>query len=69
MESISRWIKNVIREEYNKTEAAPDKVKAHEVRAWAASLAWSHNTSLKDIMEAAYWFGREKRECSGKVRK
>ena len=56
--SISRWIKNTIREAYSKTDAIPDNVKAHEVRAWASSLAWAHNTSLKDIMEAAYWFGR-----------
>ena len=58
--SISRWIKNVIKEAYNRPEvnSQPDNVRAHEVRAWATSLAWANNTSLKDIMEAAYWFGR-----------
>ena len=58
--SISRWIKNVIREAYCSPEVTgqPDNVRAHEVRAWATSLAWANNTSLKDLMEAAYWFGR-----------
>ena len=56
--SISRWIKNVIRQAYNQSKASmPDDVRAHEVRAWASSLAWANNTSLKAIMEAAYWFG------------
>ena len=56
--SISRWIKNVIKLAYIQSKASmPDDVRAHEVRAWASSLAWANNTSLKAIMEAAYWFG------------
>ena len=36
----------------------PNLVRAHEIRALASSLAWFNNTSLADIMNAAYWFGR-----------
>ena len=58
--SISRYIKNVIKEAYCRSEVSdlPDNMRAHEVRAWATSLAWANNTSLSDIMNAAYWFGR-----------
>ena len=30
----------------------------HEIRAWAASLAWAHNSSMSDICDAAYWFNQ-----------
>ena len=60
--SVSRWIKNVIKSAYDNAEAEDkskvNNMKAHEVRAWAASIAWANNTSLHDIMRAAYWFGR-----------
>jgi hypothetical protein len=29
--------------------------KAHEVRAWAASLAVAHSSRLEDVLQAAYW--------------
>ena len=29
--------------------------KAHEVRAWATSLAAKHTTSMPDLLKAAYW--------------
>ena len=32
-----------------------ERFRAHEIRAWASSLAWHNNTSLFDIMEAAFW--------------
>ena len=59
--SISRWIKTLIRQAYStwsdvNVPASPGSSRAHEVRAWASSLAWAHNTSLQSIMEAGYWF-------------
>ena len=59
MASISRWIKNVFKRAYN-AEAINEPVnsRAHEIRAWASSLAWANNTSLHDIMEADYCFGK-----------
>ena len=60
--SVSRWIKNVIKSAYDKAEAEDKSslknTRAHEIRAWASSIAWANNTSLQDIMQAAYWFGR-----------
>jgi hypothetical protein len=29
--------------------------RAHEVRAWAATLAAIHSTRLEDLLHAAYW--------------
>ena len=55
--SVSRWIREVIRGAY----AAEDgnvldhNPRAHEVRAWAASLAFAHSYSLLDVLQAAYW--------------
>ena len=56
--TISRWIKNLIQSAFSQStgSARPRNCKSHEVRAWAASLAWANNSSLKSIMEAAYWF-------------
>ena len=56
--TISRWIKNLIKSAFSQStgSAEPRNCKSHEVRAWAASLAWANNSSLKAIMEAAYWF-------------
>ena len=31
-----------------------DKARAHEIRAWATTLA-SKSTSLTEVMQAAYW--------------
>ena len=58
--SISRWIKSVIQSAYSTTEVdeASKSSRAHEVRAWAASLAWANNASLQSIMEAGYWFSQ-----------
>lgn len=34
------------------------KVKAHEVRAVATSMAFRHNTSLASILQATFWRSR-----------
>ena len=58
--SISRWLRNVIKSAYvnSGVASAPPSSRPHEIRAWASSLAWVHNASLADIMDAAYWFGQ-----------
>ena len=55
--TVSRWIRDVIARAYNSSSdvADPKSFRAHEVRAWASSLAFSHNTSLEDVMKAAFW--------------
>ena len=55
--TISRWLRNVIKRAYTSTGAGVASVdcRAHEIRAWAASLAWAHNTSLNSILDAAFW--------------
>ena len=56
--TISFWLRQVILFAYK--NANPDaltlvKVKAHEVRALATSLAFSKNMSLSEVMHAASW--------------
>ena len=53
--TISRWLKTVIRAAFASSVNGSERFRAHEIRAWASSLAWHNNTSLHDIMEAAYW--------------
>ena len=36
----------------------PSGPRAHEIRAWASSLAWAHNVQISKIMDAAYWFNQ-----------
>ena len=58
--SISRWLKSVIKLAYSDSacDSEPRSMRAHEIRAWASSLAWANNTSLSSIMEAGYWFSQ-----------
>ena len=55
--TISRWIREVIISAYKCLP--PDqrnfRARAHEVRALAASLAFKCTTSLKEVLDAAYW--------------
>ena len=55
--SVSRWIREVIRGAYAavESEGLAQNPRAHEVRAWAASLAFSNSFSLLDVLQAAYW--------------
>ena len=56
--TISAWIKKCVLFCYEKsrTVKAPSfKVKAHDVRALASSLAFTNHVSLSDIMEACTW--------------
>ena len=54
--TVSRWIRDVIARAYNSSSDVvdPKSFTAHEVRAWASSLAFSHTSSLEDVMKAAF---------------
>ena len=55
--TISRWIREVISSAYKNLPADQRcvKARAHEVRAWASSMAFSFTKSLKEVLDAAYW--------------
>ena len=53
--TISRWIREVIKSAYAAENRVPSNPRAHEVRAWATSLAFSHSYSIIDVLQAAYW--------------
>jgi hypothetical protein len=60
--SIARWIITLVRRAYSwvgkKEGSQPLPLtgnKAHEVRAWATSLAALHSARLEDVLRAAYW--------------
>ena len=54
--TISRWLKTLIKAAFSgSVDNGCERFRAHEIRAWASSLAWHNNTSLFDIMEAAFW--------------
>ena len=53
--SISRWLKLSIKNAYASSSERCSSSRAHEVRAWAASSAFAHSSSLKDVLAAAYW--------------
>ena len=58
--SISTWLSKVIRRAYedaNNQSLALVNIKAHEVRAMAASWAFFNNVPYSEIMQAAYWKG------------
>ena len=37
------------------SDAVPASWRAHEIRAWAASLAFASSVPLVDTLDAAYW--------------
>ena len=56
--SISRWIASTIKLAYS--QLPPEdrnllQVRSHELRALAASWAFLHQSSLDDVLSAAYW--------------
>ena len=55
--SISRWVKQVIVEAYNRAGVSLEGVtpRAHEVRALSTSVAFINDCSLPAILDAAYW--------------
>ena len=51
--TVSRWVRELIFLAYNSTP--PANARAHELRAWSSSLALALNVAIDDIMAAAYW--------------
>ena len=58
--TISNWIKNVIKLAYSNSTTQDQtlaRIKAHEVRALSASVAFAKNQSYSSINKACYWRG------------
>lgn len=53
--TVARWLRDTVRLAYSHAREVIPSDRAHEIRAWSASLAAAKNVSLNDIMEAAYW--------------
>ena len=54
--TLARWLTGVIQRAYEKVGGCNElSVRAHEIRAWSASLAFAHSLPLATIMEAAFW--------------
>ena len=53
--SISYWVKEVIRRAYEKGHSVPPKAKAHELRAVGTSLVFKKNLSINQILQAGTW--------------
>lgn len=53
--TISRWLSEVIRFAYQRAGIQLPSSRAHEIRAWSASIAAAKNMPLLEIMRAAYW--------------
>lgn len=53
--TVSRWVATVVRLAYEKAGQTLPANRAHEVRAWSASLAAARNMPLQEILAAAYW--------------
>ena len=61
--TLAKWISSVIKSSYRLSSqrggglSVPESwtPRAHEMRAWATSLAASHSTNITDVLKAAYW--------------
>ena len=53
--TLARWVSEVVVKGYATTGLLAPSHRAHEHRAWSASLALTHSVPLKSILEAAYW--------------
>ena len=54
LQTLSRWLREVIKQAYLSSDT-PFTPRVHEIRAWAASLAFKHSVPLNVVLEAAYW--------------
>ena len=54
LQTLSRWLREVIKQAYSSSDVDVTP-RVHEIRAWAASLAFKHSVPLSSILEAAYW--------------
>ena len=53
--TIARWIMETVRLAYNSVGSSLPPSRAHELRAWSASVALHQSVPLRDILEAAFW--------------
>ena len=53
--TVARWLKCVVRLAYLRAGTSLPSDRAHELRAWSASLAASQNVPLQHILDAAFW--------------
>ena len=57
--TLSGWLRRVIAYAYEHIDShghEPSNLRrAHEIRAWASSLAFQDSWSLKEVLQAAYW--------------
>ena len=55
--SLSRWMSDIVKEAYKAEgrEIPASQARAHEIRAWATSMAFHQSFALSQILEAAYW--------------
>ena len=53
-EFLVRWVSDVVKG-YATWDLVASSHRAHELRAWSASLALTHSVPLQSILEAAYW--------------
>ena len=54
LQTLSRWLREVIKLAYHSSDITITP-RVHEIRAWAASLAFKHSVPLNTVLEAAYW--------------
>ena len=55
--TLAQWLKALVRLAYLAAGLAVGGTQTHEVRAWSASLAFTHSVSVSQIREAAFWKG------------
>lgn len=53
--TFSRWVSLVVRQAYSSEGLTLPSHRAHDLRAWSASLAAAKNVAIHEIMAAAYW--------------
>ena len=55
--SIARWLTDTIKAAYAALAPSTSVLspKAHEIRAWSASLAFAQTRDLRAVLDAAYW--------------
>ena len=54
LQTLTRWLREVIKQAYHSSDL-PITPRVHEIRAWAASLAFKHSVPLHTVLEAAFW--------------
>ena len=56
VQTIGRWLRETIGMAYAESkDLSLHNPRAHEIRAWSASLALKHSIKVEDILQAAYW--------------